>query len=102
MTETRKRRSGRYVRASVRREHQRAKHWRTFQDVAEGHALAALEALASLAESAASESVRVSAANAVLDRAYGKPTPGGRWAAGEEEQEAVEPGRLKVRWLPPS
>jgi hypothetical protein len=96
MTETRKRSPRRYVRMSVRREQQRAKDLRKFQDVAEAHALAALEALAALAQSAASESVRVSAANAVIDRAYGKPAPGAREAA----RDHVEPGSLEVQWLP--
>jgi hypothetical protein len=42
--------------------------------LAQGHAPAALEALARLAVDAESEQARLAACNALLDRAYGKPT----------------------------
>ena len=43
-----------------------------FRLAAQGYALDALEALATLMNSANSEAVRVSAANALIDRAYGR------------------------------
>ena len=42
-------------------------------DLAKDYAEAALEALVSIARNGASEAARVSAACAILDRAYGKP-----------------------------
>lgn len=45
----------------------------TFADIAKRHAPAALETLAKIAKSSENDSARVSACNAILDRAYGKP-----------------------------
>lgn len=74
---------------------------KSFQAKAKAHALEALETLASLAKGAASESVRVSAANAVLDRAYGKPASGARAAGTRTDEEEVFSGPLEVQWLDP-
>jgi hypothetical protein len=65
---------------------------------AEAHALEALDALVELAKGAASESVRVSAANAILDRAHGRPAPGAR-AAPDDDADAAS--HLDVQWLDP-
>ncbi len=67
-----------------------------FRAVAETHALEALQALVTLAKGAASESVRMSAANAILDRAYGRPPPGAKPVL-EDEAELTFP--LEVKWL---
>lgn len=47
---------------------------RSLAEMAKAHATAALKALADIATSGESEGARVSAATAILDRAYGKPT----------------------------
>lgn len=47
---------------------------RTISELAKEYAPQAIQALALIMESGDSESARVSAANAILDRAYGKPT----------------------------
>lgn len=46
---------------------------RAIAEMAKVHAEAALETLADIASKGESEAARVSAANAILDRAYGKP-----------------------------
>lgn len=46
---------------------------RDLADMAKDHAAEALEVLVAIAKRGESESARVSAANAILDRAYGKP-----------------------------
>lgn len=46
---------------------------RTLAEMAAGHADAAMKALADIAKDGDSEGARVSAAIAILDRAYGKP-----------------------------
>lgn len=46
-------------------------------ELARGHAEAALDALVEIAIEGGSEAARISAANAILDRAYGKPGAGG-------------------------
>jgi hypothetical protein len=67
-----------------------------FREAAQSRAKGALQTLASLSEGASSEAVRVSAANAILDRAYGKPLPGAKAATSDADGE----GRvLEVRWL---
>lgn len=48
-------------------------HKGTLEALARGHTMAALESLVSIARDGASESARVSAAVAILDRGYGKP-----------------------------
>ena len=50
-------------------------------ELARGHAEAALDALVEIAVEGGSEAARISAANAILDRAYGKPGAGGDAAA---------------------
>lgn len=45
----------------------------TIEELARSHAPTALDALASIASAGQSEGARVSAATALLDRAYGKP-----------------------------
>ena len=47
---------------------------RDIQAAAKGHAEKALQALVNIAESGESEAARVSAANSILDRGYGRPT----------------------------
>ena len=47
---------------------------RSLADMAKTHAAAALKALVDIAKDGESEGARVSAATAILDRAYGKPT----------------------------
>lgn len=51
----------------------RPKELKEIQELARKSAPAAIAALAQIAESGESESARVSAATALLDRAYGKP-----------------------------
>lgn len=97
MAGVRKKLTGAPLRASEEREIKRGPSQRSFSAKAKRHALAALDSLAALAQGAASEAVRVSAANAVLDRAYGKPTSGARAAAGAPAQ--GQSGSLEVRWL---
>lgn len=46
---------------------------RDLMEMAKGHAAAALKTLADIAARGESEAARVSAATAILDRAYGKP-----------------------------
>lgn len=70
----------------------------TFRASAQTHAEAALETLAILMSSAASEHVRVAAANAILDRAHGKPLTGAK-AAAESEEDEDDDGPIVVRWL---
>ncbi len=86
------------VRASVRREKRRAAKTASFRDAAQVHALTALEALVWLTANAKSEAVRVSAANAVIDRAHGRPASG---AKGFYDDDANAPTRLEVQWLDP-
>jgi hypothetical protein len=46
----------------------------TLSELARAHTAAALQVLVDVAKKGTSESARVAAANAILDRAYGKPT----------------------------
>ena len=71
-----------------------------FHALAVYHARQALETLAVLANGASSEAVRVSAANAIIDRAYGKPAPGAR-AVRRDENGDGEPVELTITWLDP-
>ena len=48
----------------------------TISELAKAHAVSAIESLAQIAVSGESESARVSAANALLDRGYWKPVQG--------------------------
>ncbi|MEI9890941.1 MAG: hypothetical protein WDN45_10510 [Caulobacteraceae bacterium] len=61
----------------------------------------ALEALVTLVREAGSEHVKVSAANAILDRAFGKPLTGAQAAeeydAEDEDDEEDDP--VEVLWL---
>ncbi len=86
-------------RASVSRNEKIVRRGVALREKAQSHALKALEALVWLAENAASESVRVSAANAVLDRAHGKPAPASRGANALDE---ADEGGLEVQWLAPA
>lgn len=99
MTGERKRLAAAPLRASVQRKAKRALTAAAFRAEAQRHALEALDALVWLAEHATSEAVRVSAANAVLDRAHGKPASGARTVGDEDGGE----GRgMKVQWLDPA
>lgn len=49
-------------------------HKRTLSEMAREHAPEALKTLLHIAKSGESESARVTAANAILDRGYGRPT----------------------------
>lgn len=66
---------------------------------ARNHAEDAVKALAELVGNASSEHVRVAAANAILDRAVGKPLTGAQAAA--EDGLSEDDGVLEVRWLDP-
>jgi hypothetical protein len=99
MTPERPRLTGAPLRASVQRNLTRGPTVRSFRAKAKTHALEALEALASLAQGAASEAVRVSAANALLDRAYGKPMSGVRAALKPKSGEDGEEVELELQWL---
>ncbi|HEY4029965.1 MAG TPA: hypothetical protein VGM25_06450 [Caulobacteraceae bacterium] len=68
---------------------------------AQTHADEALKALVELVRTASSEHVRVAAANAILDRALGKPLPGAKAAEDAACEEDGEDGPLVVRWLDP-
>jgi hypothetical protein len=92
----RKKLTGAPLRASEEREIKRGPSRRSFSAKAKLHALDALDSLASLAKGAASEAVRVSAANAVLDRAYGKPGSG---AKATSSPASGYSGPVEVRWL---
>jgi len=70
------------------------------RESAQKHAQKALETLVELAASASSEHVRVAAANAILDRALGKPLSGAKTAAdGVGSETDGQGGVLEVRWL---
>jgi hypothetical protein len=69
------------------------------RQTARDHAEDALKTLAELLKGASSEHVRVSAANAILDRALGKPLPGSKAAEEAVAEEEEEEGPLDVRWL---
>jgi hypothetical protein len=97
MPRVRNKLTGAPLRASEERQIKRGPSLRSFQSKAKLHALAALDALASLAQGAASEAVRVSAANAVLDRAYGKPASGAKATPGPSTSGHTSP--QEVRWL---
>lgn len=100
MPNERKRLPGAHVRASVQRDLVSPPTTAaSFREAAEAHALEALEALAWLAQNAKSEAARVSAANAVLDRALGRPASGARAAAEHAADEEAEVGPMVVRWL---
>lgn len=71
-----------------------------FRLAAQGHALEALEALAWLVKNASSEAVRVSAANALIDRAYGRAAQAVR--VGGEGAEDGQGVSLTVQWLDPA
>jgi len=101
MINDRKRLAAAPLRASVRRHQKQERVTVSFRSEAQVHALKALETLTWLSENATSESVRVSAANAVLDRAHGKPASGGWAAARFQYEEAGESEVLEVQWLPP-
>src|SRR5215469_2503847 len=58
---------------------------------AQDHAQEALDALVALVRQASSEHVRVAAANAILDRALGKPLPGAKVVADEADAEEGGP-----------
>lgn len=71
------------------------------RESAQTHAEEALTALVELVRGASSEHVRVAAANAILDRALGKPLPGAKAADDLASEEDMEEGPLVVRWLDP-
>jgi hypothetical protein len=96
MTHEREKLRGAPLRASEKRN--RGPTAASFQSRAKTHAEDALEALAALAKNAASEAVRVSAANALLDRAYGKPASG---VAKPEKGGDGQRGPIELRWVDP-
>ena len=69
------------------------------RESAQNHAEGALEALAELMKNASSEHVKVAAANAILDRALGKPLPGAKAAEDLASDADGQDGVLEVRWL---
>lgn len=98
MPHEREKLTGAPLRASERQS-SRGPNSLSFRARAKTHALEALEVLAELARNAASESVRVSAANALLDRAYGKPASGA--AKPPEKGGEARQGPIEVRWVDP-
>lgn len=70
-----------------------------FRESAQAHVREALEALVELTRNASSEHVRVAAANAILDRALGKPLPGAKAADDLASEADGQAGVLEVRWL---
>lgn len=96
MTHERNKLRGAPLRASEKRS--RGPTASSFQSKAKTHAEDALESLAELAKNASSEAVRVSAANALLDRAYGKPASGG---AKPEKAGEGQRGPIELRWVDP-
>ncbi len=74
-----------------------------FRSAAQGHALKALGVLADLMDTASSETVRASAANSVIDRAYGRVAQAvrGGGSTGSEGVEGVEGVELSIAWLNP-
>ena len=72
-----------------------------FRVAAQRHARDALEALASLVKNATSEAVRVSAANALIDRAHGKPAQAVR-VGGEGGSDDGQGVTLVFQWLDPA
>lgn len=99
MTHERNKLTGAPLRASEKRKS--GPNAKSFRSLAKAHAEEALGVLADLAKGAASESVRVSAANALLDRAYGKPTSGAaaRAAAPGQAPLSWSGGEVEVEWL---
>jgi hypothetical protein len=71
----------------------------TLRRSAQDHAQEALEALLALVRNASSEHVRVAAANAILDRALGKPLPGAKAADDLASDADGQDDPLEVRWL---
>ena len=71
-----------------------------FRQSAQAHAHEALEALAWLVNNASSEAVRVSAANALIDRAYGRAAQAVK-VGGEGVPEDGQVS-LMVTWLDPA
>jgi hypothetical protein len=104
MTDWRERRLGAHVRARMEREKKASQSAKeqsrlliiALREKAQNHGGKAMDALIALADGAASEHVRVAAANAILDRAMGKPLPGVKAA---EEIEEEDDDVLEVGWL---
>jgi hypothetical protein len=71
---------------------------RPIVELCRAYAPAAVHELARLAREASSETARIAACNAILDRAYGKaPQP-----MADANGDAVTPQVLAFTWLPPS
>jgi hypothetical protein len=71
-----------------------------FRRAARGYAYEALGALAELMRSANSEAVRVSAANALIDRVYGRPPAAAKAGDGPKGSDDVgPPRRVTFQWL---
>jgi hypothetical protein len=70
----------------------RSKALKEIQELAREHSGTALKALSYIAEHGESEQARVAAANALLDRAFGKPPQ----AVAAEHTEAIT-----ITWWPP-
>jgi hypothetical protein len=103
MTDWRERRLGPRVRARLEKDERKAQRDGggtptifVIRVAARTHAEKAVDALATLMERASSEHVRVAAANAILDRAIGKPLSGAQAA---EEDEEDEGGAIEIQWL---
>jgi hypothetical protein len=71
-----------------------------FRQAAQGYALDALKELERLMQNANSEAVRVSAANALIDRAYGRAAPAVR--VGGDNPEDGQGVSLTFTWLDPT
>ena len=68
---------------------------RTIMEMAKGHAEAALQVLVEIATQGDSEAARVSAANALLDRGYGKPVQMNDHTSSDGSMTPV-PGRIEL------
>jgi hypothetical protein len=69
------------------RPHKRLPDGRTLKEAAMEHAVLALETLAKIAQDGESDAARVSAANSLLDRGFGKPT---QPISGDEDEAPIQ------------
>jgi len=111
MTDWRERRLGAHVRRHLEKRDKAARRLKGSADKpvifalrseARNHAEKALNALANLMEAAASEHARISAANAILDRGYGRPMTGAQAAEYEpddDDETEDEDDDFEVVWL---
>ncbi len=80
-----------------RRKGARSEYKLVASELAKQYAQAALEALNEIMTGGESESARVAAANAILDRAYGKPAQAVAFQGDEKK-----PVKMEISWLNPA